>query len=217
MLNATCPGVLATALQNAGPVQYYLSVDSTSSASLKFLCDSSLAVRGRGGRIRGSRAPRYVRLWRARSLGRAGQSVRLNGAPRCRRLRGPQRSSCGPVSRRVRLGWRYLVGVELNYGFGGSWGLFPQSIPRWARAEALARPTGTTVAALDARRRVPRRPDVVQLDAGKVAGNDRVPLGGRVRSRPRPPSGRKIAPTFTASGTVRPRGRTPSTRASVCR
>ena len=23
-----------------------------------------------------------------------------------------------------------LVGVELNYGFGGSWGLFPQSIPR---------------------------------------------------------------------------------------
>ena len=130
---------------------------------------------------------------------------------------GPQRSSCGPVSRRVRLGWRSLVGVELNYGFGGSWGLFPQSIPRWARAEALARPTGTTVAALDARRRVPRRPDVVQLDAGKVAGNDRVPLGGRVRSRPRPPSGRKIAPTFTASGTVRPRGRTPSTRASVCR
>ena len=24
----------------------------------------------------------------------------------------------------------FLVGVELNYGFGGSWGLFPQSIPR---------------------------------------------------------------------------------------
>ena len=23
-----------------------------------------------------------------------------------------------------------LVGVELDYGFGGSWGLFPQSIPR---------------------------------------------------------------------------------------
>ena len=23
-----------------------------------------------------------------------------------------------------------LVGVELGYGFGGSWGLFPQSIPR---------------------------------------------------------------------------------------
>ena len=23
-----------------------------------------------------------------------------------------------------------LVGIELSYGFGGSWGLFPQSIPR---------------------------------------------------------------------------------------
>ena len=23
-----------------------------------------------------------------------------------------------------------LVGIELNYEFGGSWGLFPQSIPR---------------------------------------------------------------------------------------
>ena len=23
-----------------------------------------------------------------------------------------------------------LVGIELGYGFGGSWGLFPQSIPR---------------------------------------------------------------------------------------
>ena len=43
---------------------------------------------------------------------------------------GPQRSSCGPVSRRVRLGWRSLVGIELSYVFGGSWGLFPQSIPR---------------------------------------------------------------------------------------
>ena len=43
---------------------------------------------------------------------------------------GPQRSSCGPVSRRVRLGWRSLVGIELGYGFRGSWGLFPQSIPR---------------------------------------------------------------------------------------
>ena len=43
---------------------------------------------------------------------------------------GPQRSFGGPVSRRVRLGWRSLVGVELGYGFGGSWGLFPQSIPR---------------------------------------------------------------------------------------
>ena len=28
-------------------------------------------------------------------------------------------------------GWvGVLVGVELGYGFGGSWGLFPQSIPR---------------------------------------------------------------------------------------
>ena len=24
----------------------------------------------------------------------------------------------------------FLVGVELGYEFGGSWGLFPQSIPR---------------------------------------------------------------------------------------
>ena len=32
---------------------------------------------------------------------------------------GFQRSSCGPVSRRVWLGWRSLVGIELNYGFGG--------------------------------------------------------------------------------------------------
>ena len=32
---------------------------------------------------------------------------------------GPQRSSCGPVSRRVRLGWRSLVGIELSYEFGG--------------------------------------------------------------------------------------------------
>ena len=76
------------------------------------------------------------------------------------------------------------AGVEPVAGYGASPAPFPQFLPRWARAEALARPTGTTVAALDARRRVPRRPDVVQLDAGEVA--DRVPLGGRVRSRPRP-------------------------------
>ena len=24
----------------------------------------------------------------------------------------------------------FLVGIELSYEFGGSWGLFPQSIPR---------------------------------------------------------------------------------------
>ena len=118
---------------------------------------------------------------------------------------------------------------NLVAGYGASPAPFPQFLPRWARAEALDRPTGTTVAALDARRRVPRRPDVVQLDAGEIAGNDRrrgflLQIGGsldarpgRVRPRPSPPGGRKIAPTFTASGTVRPRGRTPSTRASVCR
>ena len=78
------------------------------------------------------------------------------------------------------------AGVEPVAGYGASPAPFPQFLPRWARAEALDRPTGTTVAALDARRRVPRRPDVVQLDAGEIAGNDRVPLGGRVRSRPRP-------------------------------
>ena len=27
-------------------------------------------------------------------------------------------------------GLAFLVGIELSYGFGGSWGLFPQSIPR---------------------------------------------------------------------------------------
>ena len=68
------------------------------------------------------------------------------------------------------------AGVEPVAGYGASPAPFPQFLPRWARAEALDRPTGTTVAALDARRRVPRRPDVVQLDAGEVAGNDRVPL-----------------------------------------
>ena len=78
------------------------------------------------------------------------------------------------------------AGVEPVAGYGASPAPFPQFLPRWARAEALDRPTGTTVAALDARRRVPRRPDVVQLDAGEIAENDRVPLGGRVRSRPRP-------------------------------
>ena len=78
------------------------------------------------------------------------------------------------------------AGVEPVAGYGASPAPFPQFLPRWARAEALDRPTGTTVAALDARRRVPRRPDVVQLDAGEIAGNDRVPLGGRVRPRPRP-------------------------------
>ena len=78
------------------------------------------------------------------------------------------------------------AGVEPVAGYGASPAPFPQFLPRWARAEALDRPTGTTVVALDARRRVPRRPDVVQLDAGEIAGNDRVPLGGRVRSRPRP-------------------------------
>ena len=41
---------------------------------------SKLAVRGRGGRIRGSRAPRYVRLWRDRSPGRAARCRRLRGA-----------------------------------------------------------------------------------------------------------------------------------------
>ena len=82
--------------------------------------------------------------------------------------------------------WWTGAGVEPVAGYGASPAPFPQFLPRWARAEALDRPTGTTVAALDARRRVPRRPDVVQLDAGEIAGNDRVPLGGRVRSRPRP-------------------------------
>ena len=91
-------------------------------------------------------------------------------------------------------------------GYGASWGLFPQSIPRWARAEALDRPTGTTVAALDARRRVPRRPDVVQLDAGEIAGNDRVPLGGRVRPSPSPPGGRRS----------RRRGQLLASRPSTC-
>ena len=84
-------------------------------------------------------------------------------------------------------GWvAFGAGVEPVAGYGASPAPFPQFLPRWARAEALDRPTGTTVVALDARRRVPRRPDVVQLDAGEIAGNDRVPLGGRVRSRPRP-------------------------------
>ena len=46
---------------------------------------------------------------------------------------GEYRLKCGPgrAPRRVRLGWRSVwAGVELSYGFGGSWGLFPQSIPR---------------------------------------------------------------------------------------
>ena len=54
---------------------------------------------------------------------------------------GPQRSSCGPVSRRVRLGWRFLVGVELGYEFGGSWGLFPQSTSMTQIAMPKARNT----------------------------------------------------------------------------
>ena len=32
-----------------------------------------------------------------------------------------------PVGKRFLM---ILVGIELGYGFGGSWGLFPQSIPR---------------------------------------------------------------------------------------
>ena len=40
------------------------------------------------------------------------------------------------VSSASRRGAEDGAGVELGYGFGGSWGLFPQSIPRWARVRA---------------------------------------------------------------------------------
>ena len=42
-----------------------------------------------------------------------------------------QQTDFDEIRHGVLSGWTaFPLGVELNYGFGGSWGLFPQSIPR---------------------------------------------------------------------------------------
>ena len=52
------------------------------------------------------------RQWGGIALKRGSCAPRCCRAPRCRDYGGPQRSSCGPVSRRVRLGWRSRGGLE---------------------------------------------------------------------------------------------------------